>query len=99
MAASENAAPTPSSPPSSGTSIVPTDAWTRCARPPAGSPRAIPRCSGGGTHQARLERDAAAANTRRRLAALNIGNAPLSFGRIDLEPRSDGESPGDDRFY
>src|SRR2546430_16521776 len=53
----------------------------------------------GGTHQARLERDAAAANTRRRLAALNIGNAPLSFGRIDLEPRSDGESPGDDRFY
>ena len=53
----------------------------------------------GGTHQARLERDAAAANTRRRLAALNIGNAPLSFGRIDLESRSDGESPGDDRFY
>ena len=53
----------------------------------------------GGTHQARLERDAAAANTRRRLAALNIGNAPLSFGRIDLEPRSDGESPVDDRFY
>src|SRR3989440_10818285 len=53
----------------------------------------------GGTHQARLERDAAAANTRRRLAALNIGNAPLSFGRIDLEPRSDGESAGDDRFY
>ncbi len=53
----------------------------------------------GGTHQARLERDAAAANTRRRLAALNIGNAPLSFGRIDLEPRSDGENPGDDRFY
>jgi DNA helicase IV len=53
----------------------------------------------GGTHQARLERDAAAANTRRRLAALNIGNAPLCFGRIDLEPRSDGENPGDDRFY
>jgi DNA helicase IV len=53
----------------------------------------------GGTHQARLERDAAAANTRRRLAALNIGNAPLSFGRIDLEHRSDGENPDDDRFY
>jgi DNA helicase IV len=53
----------------------------------------------GGTHQARLERDAAAANTRRRLAALNIGNAPLSFGRIDLEPRSDGENAGDERFY
>src|SRR3989440_407252 len=54
---------------------------------------------GGGTHQARLERDAAAANTRRRLAALNIGNAPLSFGRIDLEPSSDGEGSDDDRFY
>jgi DNA helicase IV len=56
----------------------------------------------GGTHQARLERDAAAAHTRRRLAALNIGNAPLCFGRIDLEPRpgEDGqEPPDDDRFY
>ena len=56
----------------------------------------------GGTHQARLERDAAAAHTRRRLAALNIGNAPLCFGRIDLEarPGEDGpEHPDDDRFY
>jgi DNA helicase IV len=56
----------------------------------------------GGTHQARLERDAAAAHTRRRLAALNIGNAPLCFGRIDMEPRpgEDGqERPDDDRFY
>jgi DNA helicase IV len=53
----------------------------------------------GGTHQARLERDAAAANTRRRLAALNIGNAPLCFGRIDLERRSGEEHPGDERFY
>jgi DNA helicase IV len=56
----------------------------------------------GGTHQARLERDAAAAHTRRRLAALNIGNAPLCFGRIDLEPRHDEdgqEHPDDDRFY
>jgi DNA helicase IV len=55
----------------------------------------------GGTHQARLERDAAAAHTRRRLAALNIGNAPLCFGRIDLEPRpgEDGEHPDDERFY
>jgi DNA helicase IV len=56
----------------------------------------------GGTHQARLERDAAAAHTRRRLAALNIGDAPLCFGRIDLEPRpvEDGqERPDDDRFY
>jgi DNA helicase IV len=56
----------------------------------------------GGTHQARLERDAAAAHTRRRLAALNIGDAPLCFGRIDLEPRpvEDGQQrPDDDRFY
>src|SRR6266487_1038830 len=52
----------------------------------------------GGTHQARLERDAAAAHTRRRLAALNIGDAPLSFGRIDLEPAPE-EQPDGDRFY
>ncbi len=38
----------------------------------------------GGTHQARLERDAAAAHTRRRLAALDIGDNPLCFGRLDL---------------
>jgi DNA helicase IV len=53
----------------------------------------------GGTHQARLERDAAAAHTRRRLAALNIGDAPLSFGRIDLEPAPEEEHPDGDRFY
>jgi DNA helicase IV len=53
----------------------------------------------GGTHQARLERDAAAAHTRRRLAALNIGDAPLSFGRIDLEPATDAQRPDGDRFY
>ena len=53
----------------------------------------------GGTHQARLERDAAAAHTRRRLAALNIGDAPLSFGRIDLEPAPREEHPDGDRFY
>jgi DNA helicase IV len=53
----------------------------------------------GGTHQARLERDAAAAHTRRRLAALNIGDTPLCFGRIDLEPAAGGERPDDDRFY
>src|SRR6266536_2666249 len=53
----------------------------------------------GGTHQARLERDAAAAHTRRRLAALNIGDAPLSFGRIDLEPGPREEHPDGDRFY
>ena len=40
----------------------------------------------GGTHQARLEREAAEANTRRRLAALDIGDAPLCFGRLDLAP-------------
>jgi DNA helicase IV len=39
----------------------------------------------GGTHQARLERDIATATTRRRLAALQIGDAPLCFGRIDLD--------------
>ncbi len=38
----------------------------------------------GGTHQARLEREAADALTRRRLAALDIGDAPLCFGRLDL---------------
>ena len=43
----------------------------------------------GGTHQARLERDAAAANTRRRLAALDIGDMPLCFGRLDLAPTTD----------
>jgi DNA helicase IV len=40
----------------------------------------------GGTHQARLERDVADSVTRRRLAALEIGNAPLVFGRIDRVP-------------
>jgi len=38
----------------------------------------------GGTLQARLEREAAEANTRRRLAALDIGEVPLCFGRLDL---------------
>lgn len=42
----------------------------------------------GGTHQARVERDAAMATTLRRLSALDIGQAALSFGRID---REDGE--------
>lgn len=40
----------------------------------------------GGTHQARLERDIAFSTTQRRLAALDIGDAPLCFGRLDLEP-------------
>ena len=42
----------------------------------------------GGTHQARLEREAAEAYTRRRLAGLDIGDAPLCFGRLDLPRRS-----------
>jgi len=39
----------------------------------------------GGTHQARLERDIAWEVTHRRLADLDIGDAPLVFGRIDME--------------
>lgn len=38
----------------------------------------------GGTHQARLERDIAWDVTQRRLADLDIGDAPLVFGRLDL---------------
>ena len=45
----------------------------------------------GGTHQARLERDVAAGVTRRRLAALDIGAAPLCFGRLDLAADGDGD--------
>jgi len=37
----------------------------------------------GGTHQARLERDIAVETTHRRLAALDVGDAPLVFGRLD----------------
>ena len=37
----------------------------------------------GGTHQARLERDVAVETTQRRLAALDIGETPLCFGRLD----------------
>src|SRR3954454_11143236 len=50
----------------------------------------------GGTHQARLERDVADSVTRRRLAALDIGPAPLVFGRID---RTQDFDPADRRFY
>ncbi len=39
----------------------------------------------GGTHQARVERDAAMHTTLRRLAALDIGQSPLCFGRIDRD--------------
>ncbi len=44
----------------------------------------------GGTHQARLERDIAWDVTQRRLADLDIGEAPLVFGRLDMD-RVDGE--------
>ncbi len=44
----------------------------------------------GGTHQARLERDIAWDVTQRRLADLDIGEAPLVFGRLDMD-RLDGE--------
>jgi DNA helicase IV len=50
----------------------------------------------GGTHQARLERDVADSVTRRRLAALDIGEAPLVFGRLD---RTAEFAPADQRFY
>jgi hypothetical protein len=50
----------------------------------------------GGTHQARLERDVADSVTRRRLAALDIGSAPLVFGRLD---RTQDFAPADRRFY
>ena len=39
----------------------------------------------GGTHQARLEREAAEETSRRRLGSLEIGDLPLCFGRLDLE--------------
>jgi len=38
----------------------------------------------GGTHQWRSERDALAANLEARLAALDIGDLPLCFGRLDM---------------
>ena len=39
----------------------------------------------GGTHQWRQERDALAGNLENRLAALDIGDLPLCFGRLDME--------------
>jgi DNA helicase IV len=57
------------------------DAMRAAARRVAGGYSDVGR---GGTHQARLERDAAEELTRRRLAALDIGDAPLCFGRLDL---------------
>ena len=41
-----------------------------------------------GTHQWRSEREALAYNLERRLAALAIGDAPLCFGRLDLDDRA-----------
>ena len=38
----------------------------------------------GGTHQWRQERDALATNLETRLAALDIGDLPLCFGRLDM---------------
>jgi DNA helicase IV len=53
----------------------------------------------GGTHQARLERDAAADLTRRRLAALDIGSTPLCFGRLDLEAERGPDAADGQIFY
>jgi len=50
----------------------------------------------GGPHQARLERDVADSVTRRRLAALDIGDAPLVFGRLD---RADAPDPAERCLY
>jgi DNA helicase IV len=52
----------------------------------------------GGTHQARLEREAAEAYTRRRLASFDIGEAPLCFGRLDLQP-GEAHQPGETGPY
>jgi DNA helicase IV len=43
------------------------------------------RSQPGGTHQWRQERDALALNLENRLAALDIGDLPLCFGRLDME--------------
>lgn len=49
----------------------------------------------GSTHGARVEQQAAQAHTRRRLAALDIGDHPLCFGRIDRA----FDQEGDAQFY
>lgn len=46
----------------------------------------------GGTHQARLERDIAVETTKRRLATLDVGDAPLCFGRLDFRADSQSDS-------
>jgi len=50
----------------------------------------------GGTHQARLERDIAWDVTQRRLSDLEIGDAPLIFGRLDMERTGPEDGP---RWY
>lgn len=45
----------------------------------------IRSASATGTHQWRTEREALAYNLERRLATIAIGDAPLCFGRLDLE--------------
>ena len=47
----------------------------------------------GGTHQARLERDIAWDVTQRRLSDLDIGETPLVFGRLDMEPAPGEAAP------
>ena len=66
-----------SSPPSRPTSTPRTPAWRPCEPRPSGSGRHTPTSAPGGTHQARLERDIAWNVTQRRLADLDIGDAPL----------------------
>ena len=48
----------------------------------------IRAASATGTHQWRTEREALAYNLERRLAGISIGDAPLCFGRIDLNDDS-----------
>ncbi len=67
------------------------EAMRRAAEQVAGGYSDVQR---GGTHQARLERDVAEAYTRRRLASFDIGDAPLSFGRLDMLPESTYKSDG-----
>ncbi len=48
----------------------------------------IRAASATGTHQWRTEREALAYNLERRLAGISIGDAPVCFGRLDLEDDS-----------
>ncbi|MEX2619029.1 MAG: UvrD-helicase domain-containing protein [Egibacteraceae bacterium] len=44
----------------------------------------VVRLGAGGTHQARFDRDVFVETSARRLAALEVGQEPLVFGRLDL---------------